>query len=78
MSVQAQILNLLRELQRDLGVSYLLTTHNIGVVETIADRLVVMKSGRIVEQGACAEVLARPAHAYTQQLLAAVLRLVAA
>ena len=60
-SVHAQILNLLRELQRDLGVSYLFMTHNIGVVETIADWLLVMKSGRIVEQGACAEVLARPA-----------------
>ena len=77
-SVQAQILNLLRELQRDLGVSYLFITHNIGVVEYVADRVVVMKAGLIVEQGACAEVLARPAHAYTQQLLAAVPRLVAA
>ncbi|MBI5717387.1 MAG: oligopeptide ABC transporter ATP-binding protein OppD [Burkholderiales bacterium] len=71
-SVQAQILNLLRELQRTLGVSYLFITHNIGVVELMADRVAVMQGGRIVEQGACAEVLERPAHAYTRQLLAAV------
>ncbi|MFO1294566.1 MAG: ABC transporter ATP-binding protein [Rubrivivax sp.] len=74
-SVQAQILNLLRELQRELGVSYLFITHNIGVVEYIADRIAVMNAGRIVEQGDCAEVLERPRNAYTQQLLAAVPRL---
>lgn len=74
-SVQAQILNLLRELQRELGVSYLFITHNIGVVEYIADRVAVMRNGAIVEQGACAEVLERPAAAYTRTLLAAVPRL---
>jgi peptide/nickel transport system ATP-binding protein len=74
-SVQAQILNLLRELQRELGVSYLFITHNIGVVEYIADRIAVMRAGRIEEQGACAEVLARPARDYTRTLLAAVPRL---
>ena len=57
-SVQAQILNLLRDLQRELGVSYLFITHNIGVVEYIADRVAVMRAGRIEEQGACADVLA--------------------
>jgi len=77
-SVQAQILNLLRELQRELGVAYLFITHNIGVVEYIADRIAVMRSGRIVEQGGCVEVLARPRHEYTQRLLAAVPRLAAA
>ncbi len=77
-SVQAQILNLLRDLQRDLGVSYLFITHNIGVVEYIADRVAVMKAGLIEEQGACADVLARPQHAYTRTLLAAVPRLVTA
>jgi peptide/nickel transport system ATP-binding protein len=75
-SVQAQILNLLRELQRDLGVAYLFITHNIGVVEYVADRIAVMQAGRIVEQGECAAVLAAPAHEYTRTLLAAVPRLV--
>ena len=74
-SVQAQILNLLRDLQRELGVSYLFITHNIGVVEYVADRLVVMKAGRVEEQGACADVLASPQRDYTRQLLAAVPRL---
>jgi peptide/nickel transport system ATP-binding protein len=73
-SVQAQILNLLRELQRELRVSYLFITHNIGVVEYIADRVAIMQAGRIVEQGECAEVLQHPQHEYTRTLLAAVPR----
>jgi peptide/nickel transport system ATP-binding protein len=74
-SVQAQILNLLRELQRDMGLSYLFITHNIGVVEYIADEVAVMRDGAIVEQGGCEDVLRHPRHAYTQELLAAVPRL---
>jgi peptide/nickel transport system ATP-binding protein len=74
-SVQAQILNLLEELQRRLGVSYLFITHNIGVVEYIADQVAVMRAGRIVEQGDCAAVLGQPQHEYTRTLLAAVPRL---
>jgi peptide/nickel transport system ATP-binding protein len=74
-SVQAQILNLLRELQRDIGLSYLFITHNIGVVEYIADEVAVMRSGSIVEQGNCSEVLGHPQHSYTLELLAAVPRL---
>ena len=74
-SVQAQILNLLRELQRELGVSYLFITHNIAVVEYIADHVAVMHAGRIVEQGACDEVLRRPVNDYTRTLLAAVPRM---
>ncbi|MFG6443223.1 dipeptide ABC transporter ATP-binding protein [Roseateles sp. LKC17W] len=74
-SVQAQILNLLRELQREQGLAYLFITHNIGVVEYIADDIAVMQRGRIVEQGACAAVLGQPAQAYTRDLLAAVPRL---
>ncbi len=77
-SVQAQILNLLKELQRDLGVAYLFITHNIGVVEYIADQVAVMQAGCIVEQGTSEAVLQRPQHAYTRTLLAAVPRLAAA
>jgi peptide/nickel transport system ATP-binding protein len=73
-SVQAQILNLLEELQRTLGVSYLFITHNIGVVEYIADDVAVMRAGRIVKQGPCDAVLERPQHEYTRTLLAAVPR----
>ena len=75
-SVQAQILNLLRELQGQLGVSYLFITHNIGVVEYIADDVAVMRAGRIVEQGSCDDVLSRPQDAYTRKLIASVPRLV--
>jgi len=74
-SVQAQILNLLHELQRELGVSYLFITHNIGVVEYIADRVAVMRAGRIVEQGDTISVLERPQQAYTRGLIDAVPRL---
>ena len=74
-SVQAQILNLLRELQTDLGLAYLFITHKIGVVEAIADDVAVMRAGRIVEQGPRDAVLDRPQQAYTVELLAAVPRL---
>ena len=74
-SVQAQILNLLRELQRDMGLSYLFITHNIGVVGYIADEVAVMRGGAIVEQGRCEAVLEHPQQAYTRELLAAVPRL---
>jgi peptide/nickel transport system ATP-binding protein len=75
-SVQAQILNLLRELQRDTGVSYLFITHNIGVVEYIADHIAVMQRGRIEEQGPVTQVLGNPGSSYTRTLLAAVPRIV--
>jgi len=74
-SVQAQILNLLRQLQRDMGLSFLFITHNIGVVEYIADTVAVMQSGRIVEAGTAQAVLQHPQHDYTKTLLAAVPRL---
>ena len=77
-SVQAQILNLLKSLQQELGIAYLFITHNIGVVEYIADRVAVMRAGRIVEQGACADVLTRPQDPYTRRLIDAVPRLVTA
>ena len=71
-SVQAQILNLLKSLQCDLGLSYLFITHNIAVVEYLADEVAVMYLGRIVERGTVDEVLREPKHPYTQALLAAV------
>ncbi|MCE4553551.1 dipeptide ABC transporter ATP-binding protein [Pelomonas cellulosilytica] len=74
-SVQAQILNLLRELQRERGLAYLFITHNIGVVEYIADDIAVMQGGRIVESGTCMDVLGQAREAYTRRLLAAVPRL---
>ncbi len=74
-SVQAQILNLLRQLQREQGLAYLFITHNIGVVEYIADEIAVMRAGRIVEAGRCAEVLGQPRVDFTRRLLAAVPRL---
>ena len=71
-SVQAQILNLLKKLQADLGVSYLFITHNFAVVEYLAHDIAVMYLGRIVEQGRAEEVLRTPRHPYTQALLSAV------
>ena len=74
-SVQAQVLNLLRELQREFGLSYLFITHNIGVVEYIADDVAVMRRGRLEEIGPADELLTRPRTGYTRALLAAVPRL---
>jgi peptide/nickel transport system ATP-binding protein len=71
-SVQAQILNLLRSLQQRLGIAYLFITHNIAVVDYLAHEVAVMYQGRIVERGAVDDVLRRAQHAYTRQLLAAV------
>lgn len=74
-SVQAQILNLLKTLQRELGLSYLFITHNLGVVEYIADEVCVMYLGRIVERGTVQEVLHNAQHPYTRALLSAVPRI---
>ena len=74
-SVQAQILNLLSDLQRERGVALLFITHNLAVVEHLAHDIAVMYLGRIVESGRADEVLTTPRHPYTQALLAAVPRL---
>jgi peptide/nickel transport system ATP-binding protein len=74
-TVQAQILELIKLLQDEEGMSVVFITHDMGVVAEIADRVVVMWKGRKVEEGAAADVLTRPQHAYTQLLLGAVPRL---
>jgi peptide/nickel transport system ATP-binding protein len=76
-SVQAQILSLFAELQRDLGLALLFITHDLGVVRQVTDRVYVLAEGHLVEQGATAEVLDNPQHAYTKKLLASVPRPVA-
>jgi oligopeptide/dipeptide ABC transporter ATP-binding protein len=71
-SVQAQVINLLGDLQRSLGMSYLFISHGLGVVRHIADEIGVMYLGRIVERAPAAELFSYPAHPYTQALLASV------
>ena len=71
-SVQAQILNLLKSLQNNLGLAFLFITHNIAVVEYLADEVAVMYLGRIVERGLIDEVIGNPRHPYTQALLSSV------
>lgn len=71
-SVQAQILNLLKNLQNRLGLAYLFITHNISVVEYVADEVAVMYLGRIVERGSVDDILENARHPYTQALLSAV------
>src|ERR1700686_1743616 len=70
-TVQAQIIALLKDIQKRLGMSLLFITHDLGIVRKLADRVCVMKDGKIVEQGDVARVFAAPEHPYTQALLAA-------
>jgi peptide/nickel transport system ATP-binding protein len=72
-SVQAQILNLLLDLRRDFGLTYLLISHNLAVVEHMATRIGIMYAGRIVEQGDPAEIFGHPRHPYTRALLRSVI-----
>ncbi len=72
-SVQAQVLDLLREIRHDTGLTYVFISHNLGVVREISDTIVVMKAGCIVESGRTAQVLAKPNHPYTAALRAAAL-----
>ncbi|WP_043657896.1 dipeptide ABC transporter ATP-binding protein [Nocardia thailandica] len=74
-SVQAQILDLLADLQAEFGTALLLISHDLGVVHHVADRVLVMKDGRVVESGAADEVLRAPRHDYTRRLVASVPRL---
>jgi ABC-type oligopeptide transport system ATPase subunit len=74
-SVQAQVIRLLRELQDRLGLSYLFITHDLAVVSELADRVAVMHSGRIVETGKTSQVLFNPENDYTRRLLAALPKL---
>jgi ABC-type glutathione transport system ATPase component len=77
-SVQAQILNLLADLRERLGLSIILVTHDMSVARHLCDRIIVMRSGEVVERGPADQVLLSPSHPYTQELLRAVPRLEAA
>ena len=77
-SVQAQILNLLKDLQNELGLTYLFITHNLSVVEYLADEVAVMYLGRVVERGTTEEIFDSPKHPYTRALLSAVPKMDAA
>jgi peptide/nickel transport system ATP-binding protein len=74
-TIQAQILELLRSLKRELGMAILFITHDLGIVAQMADRVAIMYSGRIVESGTVRDIFGRPAHPYTRALLEAVPRL---
>ena len=69
-TIQAQILDLIKRMQRERGMAVLFITHDLGVVAELADRVVLMRHGQVVEQGPVAEVYANPQHAYTKGLLA--------
>jgi putative phosphonate transport system ATP-binding protein len=73
-SVQARLLDLLRGLVREMGLSAIIVTHDLAVVRLLADRLMVMKGGRVIEQGLTDQVLDDPQHAYTQLLVSSVLQ----
>jgi peptide/nickel transport system ATP-binding protein len=71
-SVQAVVLNLLQELKETLGMSYLFVSHDLNVVRLLCDRVIVMKSGKIVEEGPTERVMVAPEAQYTRDLLAAI------
>jgi microcin C transport system ATP-binding protein len=71
MSVQAQIVDLLRDLQARRGLAYMFISHDLRVVRALSDHLVVMRDGQVVEHGLAQEIFARPQHPYTRALMAA-------
>ena len=71
-SIQAQVLNLMQKLQKDMGLTYLFISHNLSVVKHISDRIAVMYLGRMVELSDCKALFANPMHPYTKALLSAV------
>ena len=71
-SIRAQIINLLLELKDEMGLAYILISHDLGVVEHVSDRVAVMYLGRIVEQGGWQEIFENPRHPYTRALIAAI------
>jgi oligopeptide/dipeptide ABC transporter ATP-binding protein len=75
LTIQAQYLNLLRDLQREHGLALIFITHNLGIVAKMCDQLAVMYAGRVVEQGPVREVFSRPAHPYSQALLGSIPRM---
>ncbi len=70
-TIQAQILQLLQDLQREMGMAMLLITHDLGIVRRMAERVYIMQAGKIVEEGTTHDIFTAPRHAYTRQLLAA-------
>ncbi|MBO7309403.1 MAG: microcin ABC transporter ATP-binding protein, partial [Kiritimatiellae bacterium] len=72
LTIRAQVLDLLSELKKKLSLSIIFITHDIGVVQHVADRIIVMNKGKIVEQGAASQVLSQPKEEYTKFLMASV------
>jgi peptide/nickel transport system ATP-binding protein len=74
-SIRSEVLDLLRELQQEFGVSYLFITHDLSIIPSLAHHVGVMQNGKLVEQGSTEQILTRPDHPYTQALLASVPRI---
>jgi microcin C transport system ATP-binding protein len=71
MTIQAQIIDLLRQIQQKYGITYLFISHDLRMIRAMADNLAVMKNGRFVETGRAADIFARPRHPYTKELFQA-------